>query len=986
MSLVKLERLIHEALRILDGDQDGALDVAREIAASSRTCNHRLQQISFLVSKGESVQALQLAEDPPAIQDVLRLLGFNKASEWKKLCLQKGWPVLEEPDGNIILRLNEAYLKVEKSKSGHLGLLETYRGRMLKGDRLAALSLLKAHLRTSPSDEWAKNELKNATEAEARSLYQKLQKSLGVMDETAVTEQMDVLDRSGLERPSQEIYQRGNLIRQVYRKRQVESEVSSCLPSIRNWKSGDLWQEAVQYLDDLSQRAREYGSRLPSEGELAEAISWADARRLQEREKIQIGELEGQVRIGLARLEEERGRQQKKTHSELIESLADLDRWQRVAVELSHQWETVLEQRLARETAMLREDEATMARKTKFAIGTFSMILAGILITTGYLVFQKKSEERLRENIGKLMQNREVKAAEAFLEKKQGELQGSLLAQKERLAAYIEREKTKRDQVQEQLQKFRQILKTPKRLWLDEYDKLQKLRKDVSDMPPDFQIELQSEMDLLENEWQQMASEEKRRVSDEEKSQLKAIESKLDNVVELKDTATLLIDNLRNELDNLVNRRNNAINPTRSGEEVAVWIKKLKKAIETKKGLVKEVADYRSQLNNACQKGDSESFQKVLIEISESSEIPSVMADKARNAAQLEMNPEILSATLWMPYAETQKKPKQSQNSAIYLPSGLPLPKEKEAAKILQCEFLDGVYKIEIPDPNRFVYVRGKNLNPRRDEKKRILNATGIFLYDPDNSATSPRFVKTPIIKIGTHLDAPEVVPEPLCELLVRSNISKFVRSIIEDEEYPKTSHPVFQGFMDELFRSQTVDPLGRGYVAFRLMEICEGSLRPEKFGMNFSPTLQRKLVELRKLPLVEEGEWLLASKRRDQAKAANYQKFFEIDPKHPGYAKEATFLAFLANQSGLKIVGCVNEEGLSPDLGDGYFLVPEEKGVKVFQKERHGLIPFCPIFKLGIEPKTVVQKAAARAGIDLTVAEWLIQLYVPGVMEGVKP
>ena len=986
MSLVKLERLIHEALRILDGDQDGALDVAREIAASSRTCNHRLQQISFLVSKGDSVQALQLAEDPPAIQDVLRLLGFNKASEWKKLCLQKGWPVLEEPDENMVLLLNDTYLKAEKSKPGQQGLLEAYRGRMLKGDRLAALSLLKAHLRRSPSDEWAKNELKNATEAEARSLYQKLQKSLGVMDETAVTEQMDVLDRSGLERPGQEIYQRGNLIRQVYRKRQVESEVSSCLPSIRNWRSGDLWQEAVQYLDDLSQRAREYGSRLPSEGELAEAIRWADARRLQERKKVQIAELEGQVRIGLARLEEERGRQQKKKHSELIESLADLDRWQRMAVELSHGWEIGLQHRLSRENTMLREDEGNLARRKKLAIGTFTIMIAGILIITGWLVFKKKSEEGLKATIGTLMREREVKAAEGFLQQKQGEFENTLIAEKERLTSFIERERTFRNRVQEELQKFGQKLKKPERLWVDEYSMVQQLHKDVSALPRDFQSELQNELDHLENEWQKMAAEEKRRVSDEEKSQLKAIESKLDNVVELKDTASLHIDNLRNELDYLVNRRDNAINPIRSGEEIAIWIKKLKKSIETKKGLVKQVADYRSQLNSACQKGDTELFQKVLIEISESSEIPSVMADKARKAAQLEMNPEILSATLCMPYAQTQKEPKQSHNSATYLPSGPPLPKEKEAAKILHGEFLDEVYKIEIPDPNRSVYIRGKNLNPRRDEKKKILNATGIFLYDPDNSVTSPRFEKTPKIKIGSHLDAPKVVPEPLCELLVKSKISDFMKDIAENEEYPKSSDPVMQIFIDQLFSSDTVDPLGRGYVVCRLKEMCEGGLRPEQFGMTFSPTLQRKFVELGKLPPVEEGEWLLASKRKDPDKVATYKKFFEPNPKHPGYAKEAIFLAFLANQSSLKLVGCVNEEGLFSGLGDGYFLVPEEKGVKVFQKERYGLIPFCPIYKLETEPRIAVQKAAARSGIDFPLAESILQEYVPGVLEGAKP
>jgi hypothetical protein len=167
---------------------------------------------------------------------------------------------------------------------------------------------------------------------------------------------------------------------------------------------------------------------------------------------------------------------------------------------------------------------------------------------------------------------------------------------------------------------------------------------------------------------------------------------------------------------------------------------------------------------------------------------------------------------------------------------------------------------------------------------------------------------------------------------------------------------------------------------------MCEGGLRPEQFGMTFSPTLQRKFVELGKLPPVEEGEWLLASKRKDPVKMATYKEFFEPNPKHPGYAKEAIFLSSLAKQCGVKFVGCVDEEGLFPDLGGGFFVVPSEKGIIIFQKERHGLIPFCPIYKLETEPMIAVQKAAARAGIDFSLAESILKEYVPGIIEGAKP
>ena len=176
MSLLKLERLIQSAQQILEGDTGSGADVAREIASAANTLQQRLRQINLLISKGEVLQALELAEDSPAIQDSLRLFGFAQANEWRKMCRSKGWPLPEEPDDNMVLQLNEAYQKAEKGKAGQSDLVEAYRGKMMKGDRLTALSLLKAHLRKNPSDPWAPGEVRNVEEAEARNQYQKLQK------------------------------------------------------------------------------------------------------------------------------------------------------------------------------------------------------------------------------------------------------------------------------------------------------------------------------------------------------------------------------------------------------------------------------------------------------------------------------------------------------------------------------------------------------------------------------------------------------------------------------------------------------------------------------------------------------------------------------------------------------------------------------------------------------------------------------------------
>jgi hypothetical protein len=983
MSLIKLERLLLEVQRVLDGEQEGAADVAREIAAATKNCNQRLQQVAFLLSKGEAIQALQLAEEPPAIQEVLRLLGFEKIRDWKKLCQQKAWPLPEDPDEKTILQLNEAYLKSEKNKQGHQSLLDAYRGKMLKGDRLSALSLLKAHLRRNPNDGWAVKEHKNVIEAEARSQYQKLHKSLTVMDEATVAQQMDVLDSVGLGNPDQEMYQRGNMVRTGYRKKQIESEVISCQPNLHKWRGGDLWEEAVQYFDDLRQRAREFGVKLPNNGDLYEGMRWADSRRADEIKKVQIAELEGQVRNGLARLEDERGRQQRKTRAETIESLAEIDRWQRRANELSHRLDAGLDQRVARESMMLRQDEAHMARRTKTAIGAFVFLITGTLMAVGWLAFKRGSEDRLKSTIGKLIQDREIKAAESFLQLKQAELQSTLLADRERLNAFIEREKATCNLVHDEIGKFAQTLRNTERHWPSEFTTLQKLRKDVNALPRDFQNEIQNELDLLENEWQKMAAEEKRRRADIEKNTLQEIELQLDKIGESQSSASSATSILESRLTKVESDREDLIAPLRSGEEIGTWVKKLQQKLIKKKGLVNNIEQFRSKLNEVARKGDLDSFQQLLNEASESSVLPTEIAEKARNAAQLEKKPEVLTLKLWMPYALSDGKSILKEQTS-YLPSGLPLPKEKEAAEKLQSEFLSEIYMYQIPDPKRVIYVRGKIQNFKREDQGEY--AINIFLFDPESQSSAPRFVKTPKIKVASPLDAPTPVAEPLGELLKKTKISEFTRKISDDENFPLATEPLLANFMDQLFNANSVDPLGRGYVACRLKELCEEGLRPEQFGMTYAPSLRRKFTELGGLPLVEEGEWLLNSKRKDPVKLDSYKKFFELPPQHPGYAKESIFLASLAKQHGIKFVGCVDEAGMFPELGDGYFLVPEEKGIKVFRKERYGLIPFCPIYKLDTEPMEAVKNAAARAGIDLPLADSILRQYAPGVIEEMKP
>ena len=987
MTLNKLEKLIQEANDVLSGKQEAGLEIAREISSFSKSCKTRLQQISFSLSKGDAIQALQLAEEPPAIQDILRLLGFHKAMEWKKLCQTKCWPTPEEPDDNMILQLNDAYSLMDKNKGGRSGLVDAYRGKMMKGNRLEALALLKAHLRKSPNDNWAQGELKNTEEAETQSQYQKLQKYLLAGDESGVVVIMDTLDQNGLGRPNEENYQRGHSVRQTFRKKEVENDLSEGLARLRKWKEEDRWAEAVQYLDDLRQRAREFEVYLPQQGEFFELLKWADARRVQDQRKGRITNLETMVRDGLARLEEDRGRQLKKRRPELVENLADLDRWHREATELAHRWEGGLEQRFNRELSLLRDDERSAARRANLAIVGILLIAMGCLLAGGWFVYRENTKKSEKIRIGSLINERDVVAAENYLQQKEKDLEGELLSEKERLKAFLERERALRDRTKEELKKFSETLKNPERSWGDEIADLDRLRQLVASLPKDFQVELLSEKDRLESEWLKEAGEQKKKLSDNEKSELSKIGEELENVDEEQGAAYARLQALQARLESVADQRTGTLEPIRSGESVALEIRKIQQKMDAKNKVVKTILDFRKRLVEMAQKGDVDGFKAVLNQMSESTEIPASMAEKAREASSLSKDPAVLSARLWMPYKASDEKtssPKLANSKFSFLPSGPPLPKEKEAAERLLGQFMDEVYVYSVPNPNRQIFVRGKIQNFKREENGDEF-ALNIFVYDPENSAGSAKFVKTPKIKVASRGGAATSAPEPLFEFLRKTKIIDFAKKIAGEEEYPNAPEPFLAGLMDQLLISESLDPLGRGYVARCLKELSEAGIRPEKFGLEFSPSLQKIFSELQKMPPVEEGEWFWSQKRKDLSKIDAYKTLLTSRPEFPGFAKETVFLATLANSPPPRLVGCVDEGGEFPDLGDGYFLVPEGNGVRVFKRIRHGLSPFSPIYKIENEPTETIKKAAARAGIDQVLTEKLLRDNLPAFAEGIK-
>src|SRR5665213_3719998 len=59
---------------------------AQDYADLSRAANRRLEQCALMIEAGQSLQALQLAETPPPLLDLITVLSFRQAAEWRAYC------------------------------------------------------------------------------------------------------------------------------------------------------------------------------------------------------------------------------------------------------------------------------------------------------------------------------------------------------------------------------------------------------------------------------------------------------------------------------------------------------------------------------------------------------------------------------------------------------------------------------------------------------------------------------------------------------------------------------------------------------------------------------------------------------------------------------------------------------------------------------------------------------------------------------------
>ncbi|HZM05401.1 MAG TPA: hypothetical protein VFC44_20575 [Candidatus Saccharimonadales bacterium] len=257
--MTQAERLVRKIAEVVSqpASDTQTAKLAQEYADLCRAANRRLEQCAIMIEAGQFLQALQLAETPPPLLDLITVLSFRQAAEWRAYCQAHQLPWNEPFYDKYVRLLNSTY---GKGITSDHAFYRDYRRAMLSNDDEQALSILRVIARMNPSDENTGEELKRLEEKVLRVKLEKLRQSMAAGDHAATQAQLAQIETSGLAiSSSHPVWQ--------------QAQVSRCQELLRRadaLRQEDAWQDAEVLVEEIHTLATHYNVRLPE----AQAQAW----------------------------------------------------------------------------------------------------------------------------------------------------------------------------------------------------------------------------------------------------------------------------------------------------------------------------------------------------------------------------------------------------------------------------------------------------------------------------------------------------------------------------------------------------------------------------------------------------------------------------------------------------------------------------------------------------------------------------------------
>jgi len=405
MNTIETERLVRRIVATLKGDGGPTMAslLAAEFQEVSNSVQIRLEQCRSMITAGSSMQAIELAETAPNLMDLVTILEFKQADEWRKYCRTKTLPFAEALSTRAIAALNECY---NKGITPQHSVYKTYREAVLRRDDAAAFVALKSIVRLNPKDS---NAVTERARMDAKLLgirLEKLDAYLKNNPEEALLE-LDNIESFGFKTElSGEIWSRGQLLRS-----------ERMLSDAENMSRQGLLAETASQLAYLSQLRSDYALSWPPswESRARTLQSWCDAETATRQRDAEFKAALDDLSRGILASEEKDRSAPKSTIDELRADREDLQRRYHNLEKFSRQIASDLTQHFEKRIGIIQEKIERLARTRTLLLRATGIICFLVLALTVVVAAKLYRSSSLTAQLKKNTTGHQVRALESLL-------------------------------------------------------------------------------------------------------------------------------------------------------------------------------------------------------------------------------------------------------------------------------------------------------------------------------------------------------------------------------------------------------------------------------------------------------------------------------------------------------------------------------------------------------------------------------------------
>jgi hypothetical protein len=407
MTLIESERLIRRLTDALQRRVPEAQmrSLAQDYAEACRGVAHRLEQCAAMLAQDDEPQALQLAEAPPPLLDLISRLAFREAAEWRTFCLAHDLPAAEAFEGKFIRQLSEAY---GKGITADHQLYREYREAVLRNQDARAVAAIRAIGRRNPSDANAARELERLETRVTNGTRERIAAALAAGDDgraVAQAEEFEALDLRNC--PTGDVWQRAQRLR-----------CQALLRRAQTRRAANDWSGTAPLLTAIADLCQEHTLVLAAADAQAvgELTTWVEA---QQRADADDGKF-SRVRLALQQIlnlaEEKQLAARTMGRRELRDDLESLERKWREITQFNRPVEESLAARARKTTQLLRVQLAQKNRLFRNVVIAAVAVFAIAAVALSLTIKEAYDGRRFAAELVFARQHRQVDSAKKLVQ------------------------------------------------------------------------------------------------------------------------------------------------------------------------------------------------------------------------------------------------------------------------------------------------------------------------------------------------------------------------------------------------------------------------------------------------------------------------------------------------------------------------------------------------------------------------------------------